>query len=656
VASADTLLKDARRALGAGRVAAADAFVGQALQKKLDARHGETLFDLGNEFAERRQPATAIRIFERALQLFPGHPALLVNLGVQLDGIGAATRAERCFREALDRRPDEAAALANLAHHLFTRERFGEALAYYERLVAVAPEAPADVWNNRGVCQMNLRNAGAERSFRTALDRAPESPQVLANLGFLLCEQRRYDEALPLLRRAHTLDPSRLQVAAQVLDLQMRFADWSTFGRDRRAVVAGVAALAATTGQTVPPFAFLAICDDPALQLAAAKSFAWPPAAGGNSARPHVAHTQAPLRVGFAATEFGDHPVSRLVVELLELIDPRRFEIFAYELDRCAEDGLRSRIRNAVTRFAELGGESSSDAVARIRGDGVAMLIDLAGHTQHARPEIFAARPAPVQINFLGHAGTLGARYYDHVVTDPYVSAPSEQVHFAETLAYVGDCYFPGDSKRGIEVAPRARADYSLPADAFVFCAQAAPYKLNPDLFDIWMRLLARVGDSVLWLRPMHAIAEANLRREAQRRAVAPGRLVFAPQESAPRYLARFRLADLFLDTYPFGSHTTVNDALFAGLPVLTLSGRSMAARASASQLRAAGLPELVATSLEQYEAIALSLADDRARLAQLTTGLRASGHARALFDMQRYAREFEAMLLRIWREHAGAG
>ncbi|MEO8740934.1 MAG: tetratricopeptide repeat protein, partial [Casimicrobiaceae bacterium] len=647
-------LKDARRALDAGRFAAADAFIGQALQKKLDARHGETLFDLGNRFAERSRPALAIRIFERVLSLFPGHPGLLVNLGVQFDLNGAAERAERCFRDALRRDPDMVAALANLAHLLFTHERFAEALACYDRLIALAPEAPGDIWNNRGVCQRNLRVAGAEPSFRTALARMRDSPQILANLGFLLSEQRRYDEALPLLLQARTLDPSRLQVAAQVLDLRMQFADWTDFERDRGEILAGVAALATTPGQTVPPFAFLSICDDPALQLVAAQSFAWPEAGVADLAKAGPLDTPEPLRLGLVAAAFHDHPVPRLIAELLERLDRRHFEIYAYELGSGTADSMQARIRNAVTHFANLGTLSSSDAVRRIRVDGIAMLFDLTGHTEHARPDIFAAKPAPVQISFLGHAGTLGARYYDCIITDAYATPPSEQIHFDEKFAYLSECYFPGDSTRVIDTPTRTRADYSLPEDAFVFCTQAASYKIVPEIFGIWMRLLAHVDHSVLWLRPMNAIAEANLRREAQQRGVGGGRLVFAPQEAVGRYLARFRLADLYLDTWPFGSHTTVNDALFSGLPVLTLAGRSMAARVSASQVRAAELTDLVATSPEQYEAIALALVDDRARLARLGRGLRKGSSGLALFDMQRYTREFEAMLLRIWQERAG--
>lgn len=653
MASADTLLKDARRALGAGRASAAVAFIDQALAKNLEARHGEALFELGNRLAEAGQSAAAIAIFERMLQLFPGHPRLMINLGAQLDRVGDASRAERYYREVLDRGPGEIGALANLAHLLFMQERYADALEFYNRLVAAAPDAPADVWNNRGVCQKHNRDRGAEASFRRALALAPNSAQVLANLGFLLTEQRSYDDARPLLEKARTLDPSRLQVAAQCVELALQFADWGNFERDRADLIAAVAHPGGP-GQAVPPFAFLSVCDDPALQLAAAKSFAWPSSAPGEPANAIRGRDAQRLRLGFAASAFHDHPVPRLIVELLELLDRSCFEIFAYELDSSTHDAMRARITGAVDTFVALGRMTTVDAVARIRGDRMAILFDLTGHTEYARPDVFAARPAPVQVNYLGHAGTLGAPYYDYLIGDATATPPTERQHFIEKVVAFPDCYFPSDSQRRIATPTPTRAEYGLPPEGVVFVAQAAAYKILPDMFGLWMQLLGQVEGSVLWLRPLRKGAEAKLREEATRRNIDPQRLIFAPQEPAPQYLARYRLADLYLDTYPFGSHTTVNDALFAGLPVVTLAGRSMASRGSASQLCAVGLPELVADSHDAYLALALGLARDRNRLAALATTLHESGRASPLFDMQAYARQFEAAIMRMWRESLG--
>ena len=650
------MLAEARAALASGLVDVAKLQVAQVSALKLEPRHAELLFLLGNELGARNEPAAAIAAFERALSLAPGNPSVLVNLGLQLDAVGEPARAERCYRDVLARRPGEIAALANLAHLLFVQERYGEALGPYDRLVAGAPGAPAEVWNNRGVCQKSTHdNVGAEASFRRALALQPDSPQVLANLGFLLYELLRYEEARPLLRRAEEFDPDRLQVAAQSLDLDLQFADWHDFDRRVARIVAGVRALGnpdRRPRQTVPPFTFLALCDEPSLQLAAARSFAWPPTP---AARPEVSlgnpSPSGRVRLGFVSAAFKEHPETRLLIGLLERLDGDRFDVYAYALEGTGAAPLRARVAKAIRGLREVEHMSADQIAAVIRNDEISILFDLTGHTAQGRSDVFAARPAEVQVNFLGYAGTLGASYYDYIITDAYTTPAGEQASFQERLLPLAECYIPSDPERALGALP-ARAIHGLPAGAFVFTSQAAPYKILPEMFDVWARLLASVDGSVLWLRPMRREAQANLRNEATRRGIASERLVFAPSEPMPQYLARYRLADLYLDTYPFGSHTTVNDALFAGLPVLTLAGRSMAARASASEVRAAGLSELISSSHQDYASIALALVRDRARLADLTARLRGQGRTSALFDMTLYARRFEDAVLRI----AGAG
>ncbi|HEY1459296.1 MAG TPA: tetratricopeptide repeat protein [Casimicrobiaceae bacterium] len=649
MASADSLLKDARRELMAGRRLAATAFVEQALGKKLEATHAGVLFDLGNLFAEA-DAATARALFARALRLVPGHAGLLVNLGVQQERLGDSAAAERSFGDALARPGAEIAALSNLAHLLFAQQRFGEALPLFERLISVAPDAPAEVWNNLGVCQKSLRHPGAEASFKRALALAPESPQILANLGFLLAGQRRYDEARSPLERARSLDPGRLQVAAQCLELKLQFADWDDFEQRRRHVVDSLASAGPGT-QTLAPFALLAISDDPGLQLKAARSFAWPALAPVPS---HADRDAGRLRLGFAASTFHDHPVPRLVAEVLEQLDRDRFQVFAYELDASAHDAMRARIERAVDSYAELGTLASEQAVARLCADRIDLLFDLSGHTTGARPELFAARPAPIQVNYVGYAGTMGAAYFDYIISDAFATPESGQRDFAETLVLLEGCYLPSDSQREIAARP-SRDEYALPEHAFVYTSQAAPYKILPEMFDLWMRVLAQVEQSLLWLRPMPDEAKANLRAQAERRGIGAERLVFAPQESPARYLARFRLANVYLDTYPFGSHTTVNDALYAGLPVVTLAGRSMAARSSASQVIAAGMPELVADAHSAYVDIAVGLARDRARLRDSASKLAEPARCR-LFDSRAYVRRFEAALEWMWSDACARG
>jgi predicted O-linked N-acetylglucosamine transferase (SPINDLY family) len=577
---------------------------------------------------------------------------VLVNLGITYGQAGQPGKADACYRKVLRRQPAHIGALGNLAHVLFRREEFAAALESYERLLAAMPHAGAEVWNNRGICQQRLGDrAAAEQSFRHALDLQPESAEVNANLGFLLYDSRRYEPARVLLRKAHALDRQRALVAAQSLDVDLQFADWRDFDRKRDEILVAVDRFAEQPRQSVPPYLMLAICDDPALQLAAAKRWAWPERKSGAASESGCERRgrERPLRLGFVSSAFHEHPVSRLLIELLERLDRERLEVRAYALGHNESDALRARVERAVP-LTELGHLPTSAMAERIRADGIDVLFDLTGHTGQARPDLFASRPAPVQVNYIGYAGTLGAAYYDFVVTDPFTTPPDSWSNFVERICHVGECYLPSDTRRSAGERP-ARADYGFRDDAFVFMSQAATYKILPALFDVWMRLLRSLPDAMLWLRPVDDIAQRNLRAEANHRGVDPGRLAFAPNESVERYLARYALADLYLDTYPFGSHTTVNDALWMGLPVVTVAGRSMASRTSASELRAAALPELATASIDEYEAIALSLARDRERLSALTAHLRGGARATALFDMQSYTQTFEAGVERMWNE-----
>lgn len=620
--------------------------------------NAEAWFHLGNLHAGRGEQDAAIDALQRASLHAPGTPSVLVNLGVQLDAAGRSDEAEQCYRRVLAVRPQQLEALANLAALLFRAGRHAEALPLYDRIVALDPHAGGGVWNNRGVCQRAcFRSVLALQSFARAAALAPASAEVLANYGLALCEARRYAEARPYLARAQALAPGRLQVAAQLLEIDLHGADWTAFDARRAALVAAVEHLPADATEVVPPFAFMAICDDPRLQLRAAARFAWPPARFASAAAreaPATASTAGGrLRIGFVSTALHEHPVPRLIVPLLEQLDRGRFDVHAYLVARAVHHPLRRRVE-ASTTLRDLAGASTAAIVQQIRADAIDILIDVAGHTEHARGDVFAQRPAPLQVNYLGHAGTLGAPYYDAIVTDAYATPPALQAHFSEPFWYLPYCYFPCDVSSPL--APMAsRARYGLPDAALVFMSQAAAYKLIPPVFDAWLRMLRAVPDAVLWLRPMAAPAPANLHARAGAHGVDPARIHFAPEETLSHYRSRFRLADLYLDTHPFGSHTTVSDALWAGLPVLTLAGRSMAGRASASQVRAAGLPELVTDSLEAYEALACSLAADRATLATLTARLRGECRAAPLFDRTRYLRDFAQGLLDLWsRQRAG--
>ena len=636
------------QALVTDDVAAAREALQQAVQRKPDDL--EALFQLGNLEAGQDKLDAAIAHFERASNVAPDNPHVQASLAVHLARAGQTERAAALLRDVVEREPGNLQARAALAQLLFDAYEFAEALPHYRGIVDSVHDAGAAMWNNLGVCERHVGDiAAARNSFSRALERAADAPAVLANLGFVEFELRHLERARALLSQADELQPGRLQVKAQLLEIDLLRADWHDFEERCAAIIAAVAAGTPAARQTLNPFSFLSICDDPRLQLEAARSFAWPSQIGAQGLRLSRGPSE-PMRLGFVFISLDERPETRLVVGLLEKIDRRRFDIAVYGLQRCVAQGMRDRIAGVASNVVEFGPASTQSIVARLRGDRLEVVLDVAGYTGRSRPDVFASRVAALQVNFVAYAGTLGATHYDCVISDSFTTPPAQQQSFVEELLNLPGCYLPSDPHRAIAPA-LARGDYGLPARGFVFAAPASSSKIIPPMFDAWMRLLACTDASVLWLRPMADGALRALRAEASRRNVDPDRLVFAPGEAVERYLGRMQLADLFLDTFPFGSHTTLNDALFAGLPAITLAGRSMAARASASQLHACGLDELIATSLEGYEALALSLVADAGKLAAIRQRL-ADRSKLALFDMQAYARAFEAVLTRRVAAH----
>jgi predicted O-linked N-acetylglucosamine transferase (SPINDLY family) len=405
------------------------------------------------------------------------------------------------------------------------------------------------------------------------------------------------------------------------------------------------------------PFPLLAMPVGPAVELAAARRWAAQiEAAVADRRLPGPAPARAPgsrLRVGFVSSDFRDHPVAYLIAECCERIDRSRIETFAYGLVPEDTSSFGRRIKQAFEHFADFAAQPPEAIARRIREDGIEVLIDLNGYTTHSKSEIFALRPAPVQVSWLGYLGTLGASWCDYVLTDRFACPPQLQPFFSERFLYLPDCYCPSDSRRPVAAVAPTRAACALPEHGVVFCCFNNAYKILPAVFAVWMRLLAAVPGSVLWLAPASAAARNNLGREAAARGIDRERLVFAPRVSLPEHLARHVHADLFLDTTPYNAGTTANDALFMGLPVLTCAGATMASRVAGSQLSAIGLPELITASLADYEALALELAREPQRLNALRARLGANRATQPLFDMARFTRALDDLLISAWENRA---
>jgi len=633
-----------------------DAAASEAWWRALDRdpENAEASFHLGNRLREQGEHVAAIIHYERALRSAPNHPAVLNNLGLALDEIGERERAEGCYRQVLAVDPQHTGALANLANLLSAREAIGEANAVYDRLFAIRRDWPASVWIRRAMAQNRVQDlSGAIESYREAARLAPDDMQVRLHLGTLYVQQGRHADGEAALQRALELNPGNRYALSMLAHARQQRCDWGglddLFGQIERAL----------EGEDIEtefpcmPFATLAMPLSALAQLHAAQRWSRTIARGALPPRPTL--TVAPgerLRVAFATWNTRDHPTMHLSPEFWEKIDRSRLEVFAYNLRPDDENPFQRRAKAAFEHYLDVSQESVAAIARRIREDRIAILVDRNGYTLNAREGIFALRPAPLQINCIGFPGTLGAEWYDYIFTDRFSVPEHLQRFYTERPLYMPHMAFPSDTTRLPPGPPPTRAACGLPESGFVFCCFNSSYKILPEVFAIWMRLLAAVPGSVLWLLDTSAEVRSNLRGEAKRAGIDPARLIFAPVVPAGADVARNAAADLFLDSYPYGAHTTANDALLAGLPVITCAGETLASRIAGSQLNAIGLPELITTSFAEYEALALRLATEPGLLDGYRERLRANRYTSPLFDMARYARDFEDAMLRIWAEH----
>ncbi len=348
------------------------------------------------------------------------------------------------------------------------------------------------------------------------------------------------------------------------------------------------------------------------------------------------------LKIGYFSADFHDHATMFLIAGLLREHDRAGFELFAYSYGRIRSGDWRKRAEGDVDHFFDVADSSDRDVADLARSHGLDIAVDLKGYTEDARSGIFRHRPAPVQINFLGYPGSMGADFIDYIVADPTIIPDDQRRFYSERIIYLPHSYQPNDNTREIAKTDTTRADFGLPEDGFVFCCFNNNYKIGPCEFDVWMRLLDKVDGSVLWLFRSNIWAEYNLRKEAEKRGVDPARLVFAGKLPHPEHLARHKHADLFIDTFNCNAHTTASDALWGGLPVVTKQGKQFAARVAASLLRAVRLPELIAETEEEYEKRILELASAPDKLSSIKTRLAENRMKEPLFDTWRYTRNFE--------------
>jgi protein O-GlcNAc transferase len=604
------------------------------------------LSNLGIALCETGRPLEALPCFERSLALASRNAETLYNLGNARLALRDYEDALVAYDRALAVNPDHVAALNNRGNVLSALRRGEEALASFDRAIAASPEF-AEAHGNRADALLALQRpeealAGADR----ALQLKPGFADALNSRGNALRALKRYDEAARVFGELTAAGPRFDHALGDLVDCELRACDWSSLAEH-----AAQASAAVSAGRRAAlPWVFLGISGSGSAQLACARTFVaerYPASTRPLWRGERYRHDR--IRVAYLSADFHEHATAHLIAGLFEAHDAARFDVTAVSFGPETGDPMRERLRRAFPRFLDVRERSDRDVARTLRELEIDIAIDLKGFTAGSRAGIVAFRAAPLQVNYLGYPGTMGAPYVDYIIADRFVIPPGRESHYTEQVVRLPDAYQVNDAQRPIAEPAPTRARAGLPEGGFVFCCFNSNYKITPEMFAIWMRLLERVPGSVLWLLESNSVAQENLRREARSHGVSAERLVFASILPSDQHLARHRLADLFLDTRPVNAHTTASDALWAGLPLVTCTDDAFAGRVAASLLHAVGLSELAVHDPEEYEAIALRLATTPPLLAELRARLARNRSTHPLFDTDRYRRHLEAAYATMW-------
>jgi predicted O-linked N-acetylglucosamine transferase (SPINDLY family) len=657
-----------------GNIAEAERLYREVLKSEPDHVGANQL--LGVLMLESGKPGDADGYITRALELEPKQASIYQNQAMVRLALGDPEGAIAALNRAIDLRPDYALAFFNRANAEMALMRYDDAivsferalalgyrdampfyglghafaalgkrqqaLACYERAISMRPDFLEAV-SNRGALLMEMdRNEEALSWFNRGMVLDPKSAQIHNNRGIALHNLGRRPESFAAFNKAYALDPDLPYLKSARQFSAQHVCDWQNYETDVSAIRAGV--IAGTT--PVAPFELLAYSPSPAEHRKAAEAYSaerYPARTlPAQATITQSARKPGRIRVAYLGTCFNTHAVAILTVDMLEKHHHDQFEIFGVSLGTNDNTPMRGRMIAACDQFLDARLLDDNQVAQQLIDWNIDIAVDLDGYTQNCRPGILAYRPAPIQVNFIGYPGTMGSPHLDYIIGDPVVTPAEHAPHFKEKIVTLPDTYQPNGVRPTDGVTP-TRAAAGLPETGFVFACFNHNYKITPDVFDSWMRILSRVPGSVLWLIAKDGLARDNLRKEAEKRGIDAGRVLFAAPAVLPDHMARHRLIDLFLDTFIYGAHTTASDALWEGIPIVTRLGEAFPARVASSLLTAAGIPELITKSTGDYENLAVALANDRERLARLKEKLKTTRASMPLFDAARFARNMES-------------
>ena len=593
------------------------------------------------------RPEQALESYDRAVALRPSYAPAWKSRASLLMALGRPLPALECFEKILVLDASDADALRSSAEILLLLKRSPDAAERYGRYLALKPD-DGDAWAHHGIALVESeRYADGLDAFDKAVALDADNADAWNHRGNVLFQLKRYDEAATSYECALALAPDLPYGEGYLAQSRLRCCDWSRIEEDRTKVASGLRA----GRPVIDPFGNLIVSASPDDQLRCARiaiSESTPPDAPRLWQGERYTHDR--IRIAYLSADFRPHPVAFLIAGVFEHHDKTRFETIGLSFGPPSDSDIRKRMAGAFDRFVDVRNESDFDVAARMREMEIDIAVDLTGFCEHGRTEILGFRPAPVQVNYLGFPGTSGADFVDYIIADRTIIPPDQAQFFSEQVVYLPDTYQANDRKRRIGSRIPTRREAGLPDEGTVFCAFNNAYKITPPIFDLWMGLLRDLEGSVLWLLGDNPAAIRNLAREAAARGVGARRLIFAPRVQPEDHLARFGLADVFLDTLPYNAHTTASDALWTGVPVITCIGEAFAGRVAASLLKAASLPDLVTETLEEYRARALELGRDRGALTRLKERLTLAQSASSLFDTAGFTRHLEAAYTHMWQ------
>ena len=613
----------------------------------------EAHFNRGNALLKSRRLSDALASFDRALRLNPNIAEIHSSRGNALRALNRFDEALVSFDQALRLQPNHAEFHANRGNVLHELGRLDEALTSFEKALKTKPD-DAEVHYN---CGNVLYEIGwlekALISFDKAIAIRPNDAEFYHNRGNVLLDLGRPEKALADYDKAWTINPFLPYLEGARLNAKMQLCDWVNLAAEESNLLANIRnGIAASI-----PFPVLAMPSTPADQLRCAQIYAtdkYPNVARLDRAlsanRRH--HSQDRIRICYLSADLQNHATAHLAAGLFEHHDRTCFETIAISFGLDDGSTMRARLLKGFDKFIDARAMSTQEIARLVRDMKIDITVDLNGYTQRARTGIVAMRPAPLQVSYLGYPGTMGASFIDYILADKIVIPRDHQPYYSEKIVYLPHSYQANDAKRDISAKKLTRAEAGLPESGFVFCSFNNNYKITPEIFSLWMKLLQQIDGSVLWLLAGNVPSQANLRSEAQRRGVSAERLVFAPKIPIHEHLGRHRLADLFLDTLPYNAHTTASDALWTGLPIVTCLGSTFAGRVAASLLTATGLSELVTQSLDEYMALTMRLARDPTLLGSIKAKLASGRDSCPLFDTARFTRNVEAAYSHMWERH----